>query len=652
MENDPAVIVPEDDEVMEEAFAMILEAVVQPSPPTSLSDAIWEGRLLEDIRAIVEERHHPNVLLETPGGRFKQLGYLPLHDAAKARAPLDVIRYLVDRCPEAARVKTTDEHAHLPLHLAILGHRQPEYRDQFLPRSTPGVPRFPQVVAFADAPTDVERCRTIIQAWPQALAEPGGDGRLPIHLLLFGSGDPTEIEAVRALVDPYPGTLSLRDSDGCLPLHYAARHVWVPVDVLQFLAAKHPQALLEPNVEGELPLHVAVRCNRALPLIQALAGPSPESLRVRDKEGNLPLHRAAEEFFAPGDVLPYLVQQNPDAVRARNGEGELPLHVAASSLLVDEAEVLVQEWPESLHELDAKGFPPLRCALEGNDPNLSLATVAMIELLFARSPPKALLIGDRHGQVPLHGVLAIVFPAVEVVQALVRHCPEAVRHKDKAGQLPVHVAASCNAHPFYAQLLAREWPQSLLERDNEGSLPIHVALSNDEPLLFVDALAAPCPRSLLVRDGKGLLPVQVARERVVENQVNPRLSRGGDFGLNVVVRLLDHCPESLRVADADGRVLLHYELDLAAPDLPFVLRIVDAWSGAMCVRDKRGYLPFQLAAARDLPLAVVYFLVRERLDLLLRSSLVGVGGGGLVPGRLSASTAGPPRHGPRAGAGP
>jgi hypothetical protein len=71
-------------------------------------------------------------------------------------------------------------------------------------------------------------------------------------------------------------------------------------------------------------------------------------------------------------------------------------------------------------------------------------------------------------------------------------------------------------------------------------------------------------------------------------------------------------------------VLLHYELDLDAPDLPFVRYLVNTWSKALCVRDKRGYLPFQLAAARDLPLAVVYFLVRERLDHLLGSFRTGV----------------------------
>jgi hypothetical protein len=54
------------------------------------------------------------------------------------------------------------------------------------------------------------------------VAEPGSDGRVPIHLLLCGSEETAAMEAVRALVNPYPLALSCRDSDGNLPLHYAA----------------------------------------------------------------------------------------------------------------------------------------------------------------------------------------------------------------------------------------------------------------------------------------------------------------------------------------------------------------------------------------------------------------------------------------------
>jgi ankyrin repeat protein len=643
MEIDPAVIVPEDDELMEDAASDMDEVdvvgagVLQVS--SALSYAIWEGRPLSEIRAIVETQYHPNELLETPGGRFKQLGYLPLHDAAKARAPLEVITYLVERCPEAARVKTADEHAHLPLHLAISGHDNDEYSMELVSRG-------PRVEGFLVA-EDVERCRLLIDAWPQALAERGRDGRLPLHLLLLGSQGIT-LESVRTLVDPHPGTLAVNDNDGWLPLHYAAHNVSVPLEAVQFLVAKHPAALLDEDREGKLPLHVALPYRRLMPVIQALVGPCPESLRVRNEDGNSPLHEAVL-FEAPVSVLRYLVLQGPDGVRARNRKGELPLHIAAILLLSEAVEFLVEEWAESVHERDANGFPPMVSGLRWSDVNIGEITVGMFEYFFPRSPPHALLSEDSRGRLPLHLVLDQSDPSLDVVETLVRHCPEAVRHKDKDGQLPLHVAVARNRYPFAAHTLVREWQESLLERDDQGRLPIRIALSTGERLEFVVLLAEPCPQSLLERDEKGLLPVQVARARVVQNHDDPTIN----VCWSIVRRLVEICPDSLRERDADGRVLLHHELDLATPDFPFVRDLVDEWSGALCVRDNRGFLPMQLAATKDAPLAVVYYLARERPDLLLRRpSLVEVGGDIVASDRLSPSAAGPPRHGPRAGAGP
>jgi hypothetical protein len=146
----------------------------------------------------------------------------------------------------------------------------------------------------------------------------------------------------------------------------------------------------------------------------------------------------------------------------------------------------------------------------------------------------------------------------------------------------LHLAVDSNVHLCTAQLLVREWQESLLEKDGQGRLPIHVALASEyEPMLFVDALVGSCPRSLLERDGKGLLPMQVARDRVVQHGfVSPTRGDGWD----VVSRLLKHCPESVRDIDAGGRALLHHELALATPDLPFIRFLVATWSKALSVR--------------------------------------------------------------------
>ena len=106
------------------------------------------------------------------------------------------------------------------------------------------------------------------------------------------------------------------------------------------------------------------------------------------------------------------------------------------------------------------------------------------------------------------------------------------------------------------------------------------------------------------RNADGLQPVQVA------------VSKDGP-SMETIRYLLEQRPEALRSQDVGGKLVLHHALECG--NRPFALLrllLLQLFPEAALVRDRRGYLPFHIAAATDEPWDVVHLLVRVRPDMV------------------------------------
>jgi ankyrin repeat protein len=148
-----------------------------------------------------------------------------------------------------------------------------------------------------------------------------------------------------------------------------------------------------------------------------------------------------------------------------------------------------------------------------------------------------------------------------------------------------------------------QWSGALRVRDNRGSLPLHVALASSVPLDTLRPLVETCVDSLVERNAYGLLPVQVA----IAQDVPP---------METILYLLEQGPAAVQARDANGETVLSRALECGNRPYALVQLLLQLCPGSAAVRDRRGYLPFHIAAAKDEPLDVVHLLVRVRPDMV------------------------------------
>lgn len=163
--------------------------------------------------------------------------------------------------------------------------------------------------------------------------------------------------------------------------------------------------------------------------------------------------------------------------------------------------------------------------------------------------------------------------------------PEAAAEKDLLGRLPLATAASKRAPSNVIARLIEAYPEATKHPDRFGDLPLVVALRQSQapvsPKLAMQVLAA-YPAAAREKDRQGVLPLV------------PALMHGADPDL--VARLLNAFPGAVReTTSKDGKELpLSMAIRVnAAPEV--VERILNEYPDAARERGQFGYLPLQVA---------------------------------------------------------
>jgi hypothetical protein len=411
---------------------------------SSLSPSQQQQNIMKTARFFIEE--WPGSLRERDDNRR-----LPLHRALRnRRAPLELIRRLVQSCPETVRERGgPSEQWTFPLHDAVTTKRK-------RPRKLP-------VVQF------------VFEAWPDAINARDAVGRLPIHV---AAAHPKIAPSVlRFLVDRGPASaLQQRDNKLRVPLLLAASagaH-----EHARILVEARPESARERNHEGRTPLHIAVAskkddgddddesdsaspdewANGVAELALLFVDQWPESAHERDptRDGRTPLHVAVASFARGGPaLLRLLAERSPQSLRTTDYKGRLPLHLADC---LESARILLECCPEAARVQDRDGRLPAHAVIaavsrtaaklqqngpaEGTEENIPPPEEWPLRVaqLLVEAHPESLLAQDRkNGWVPLHAVLFDKRAPLDAVAFLIEAQPLALQVPDRVGRLPLHM---------------------------------------------------------------------------------------------------------------------------------------------------------------------------------------------------------------------
>jgi ankyrin repeat protein len=334
------------------------------------------------------------------------------------------------------------------------------------------------------------------------------------------------------------------------------------LELVQKLIEIYPDAVLEPNNDGDLPLNLACRQGLAVmdhEVVDILLAAIPHSLGGLDCIGRvrscrLPLHEAVAsphqpkqqrntiQASIPTHTLERIVARYPQAASRLDGEGNLPLHyvcanTALNKQLVSCVDVIVDAFMDALKVKDANGNVPLHLACQ-------------------------------HGASPL------------VIRFLVEQYPSAIQMRNSAGDLPLHLACQCQHllperdHLELVQTLVELHPQGVRERGNFGGLPLHEACSHGSVSLeLVQFLIQMFPQGVQFSTHNRK---KMSQSSVPGTDTN-EISSSGCEGVNLP---------------------LHFACDSNASK-EVIHALLDAYPPGVCCTDPDGLLPLHLAVTSD-----------------------------------------------------
>jgi ankyrin repeat protein len=206
---------------------------------------------------------------------------------------------------------------------------------------------------------------------------------------------------------------------------------------------------------------------------------------------------------------------------------------------------------------------------------------------------------DAAGWLPLH--LAARYSPVDIVRFIWKLWPGALREKTKeGGNLPLHLIQGSPDEMNVVGFLWNEWPMAVHNVNDEGWLPMHIAaayMSMEAVEFFADRYDA----ALQKRTRRGSLPLHVAAANRATNGLNPT---------EVIQFLAVRWPPALEARDGLGGLPMHHAAKFST--VQAVAALADFWEDALKEKANDGALPLHLAATNVHDLEKVVILLADR----------------------------------------
>jgi hypothetical protein len=453
------------------------------------------------------------------------------------------------------------------------------------------------------------KVRRLLRLYPQAIRERscGTEGRLPLHEAAAHSSSE---EMIECLTDAWSHALGEKSAvdGGALPLHLAAGRALPNAQLLRFLAARHPPALLSADdASGRLPIHRAAAAKTgSVDALQLLVKLCPRSVRAKDMQGRLPLHLVAGRSSANLGRARSLTEAWPWGLRERDVKGQLPLHAAAErGAPVEVVRYLARKYPAALWDPDARGFLPIHCAAaaaaNGGDSDATQRGLEVVRFLVEEYRQGLRSTASYRG-VSLEHLAAHDEATPEVLQSFSEELPHDLR-------IPWSTTAAAGGgwlasvklafHDvidtviFLGLTLTEPLTIHLPCSAPDGPLPLHVAAHRATSLEIVQYLASEDPSALHQRDSNGCLPIHRAARRSTMMDHAPTATTAKE----IVMFLAEAHPRGLLEASECGWLPLHLATVAGVTSLDLVQYLVDAAPTALETPSKKGHVPLHVAVS-------------------------------------------------------
>lgn len=316
-------------------------------------------------------------------------------------------------------------------------------------------------------------------------------------LLSLGQCDAADqvIQVVQYSIEKDPSALQHKSKmTACNLLHLALRNFGYRLDLIQYLIEKDATLLSDPNVYGDLPLHVACTSGIGMPIWDMILSNTPRHLVWSTNKAGYTCvdlewmrHMELGRSMAEGRIyLPLPAQAFPREARLEHTCRELLQQAVAQVVETDSPCKLgtvlhrIQKLVESAGDCSESCHDLLHAVSRlARLPGPCLA--APLTQLFQFLYPNQVMTRDKRGRLPLHHAVMMV-PGSDVTHQVVAHSR-------------IYDASD---HQLWVEQMVQSCPGAAKCTDDSLHLPLHYALENNTPLLDQAAKAVLASNVLLL----------------------------------------------------------------------------------------------------------------------------------------------------------
>ncbi len=344
---------------------------------------------------------YPESLDRANNNHCNPLRYLCSNTNIDDTAAVDILGWLLERCPEAARRAEPSDA--LPIHVACgVGFKSPEFC-RMLIEAYPGSERISATRYGLPLHIALRHCSVAVaeylyKLYPESINVADRDGAYPIHKAIIrvtreaptiafemvqmllncdpnvasqkrrGPGEFTPLflvcsistlfrgddaiatsrvnaalKIVQALYDAYPEAIENDNLSSIINMFPEEIQAFINTQLTYARQARNTRQMNTPDVNGQVPLHRVLRDNVTLGSIKLLVKGNPLAIRTSDNSGALPLHVACQHHTSP-KVVDYLVGLDPNTLTAVDREGNTALHLACHGAKHDTITLLLEKY--------------------------------------------------------------------------------------------------------------------------------------------------------------------------------------------------------------------------------------------------------------------------------------------------------------------
>ncbi|KAF2320690.1 hypothetical protein GH714_030044 [Hevea brasiliensis] len=322
------------------------------------------------------------------------------------------------------------------------------------------------------------------------LRTPNKNTVLHVYITAVGNEPKESIEFVELVISKCPSLLVEPNIKGETPLHIAARfgHKNI-VEILIHSIKKAPPEDPEKGVEAstsdkmlkktkpdeDTALHEAVRYNHPR-VVETLIGEYPEFANITNAAGESPLYLATVRQYSS---IAFMILKKCTSSAAYAGpKGSTALHEAVISKDQDLTRKILEQNSSLTKEQDQQGYTPLHYASRFN-------LLPIVETLLEFDKSTA-YIGEKDGKTPLHLAIFRGGSHLKVVEKIMSDCPDCCDLTDKSGRNALHFAVKSKSSRGVKTISEKPSLANLInQKDIGGNTPVHLLAAFGSPGLSV-----------------------------------------------------------------------------------------------------------------------------------------------------------------------